>query len=183
MTAVARLSDILRALDEVVSPRGFVTVGIGGHGGSGKSTLAAVLAAERADVQVVATDSFWDGTRFDLPRLRSQVLDALLRGETATYDEWDWAAKRLSGERAVQPTGVVVIEGVCALHQMFRHDLDVRVWVEAPYAERLRRGVARDGESMRSTWTDVWMPSEDAYVARDNPLACAQHLVDGTQPL
>ena len=164
--------------------RGFVTVGIGGHGGSGKSTLALAIAGSRtgADVQIVPTDSFWDGTQFDLPRLRTQVLDCLLRGETAVYDEWDWHAKRLIERRSVAPTGIIVIEGVCALHQMFRDDLDVRIWVDATRDLRLARGVARDGEAMRSTWTDVWMPSEEAYVARDNPAAVAQFIFDGTRP-
>ena len=164
--------------------RGFVTVGIGGHGGSGKSTLALAIAGSRtgADVQIVPTDSFWDGTQFDLPRLRTQVLDCLLRGETAVYDEWDWHAKRLIERRSVAPAGIIVIEGVCALHQMFRDDLDVRIWVDATRDLRLARGVARDGEAMRSTWTDVWMPSEEAYVARDNPVAAAQFIFDGTRP-
>ena len=164
--------------------RRFVTVGIGGHGGSGKSTLARAIAGSRtgADVEIVPTDSFWDGTQFDLPRLRTQVLDCLLRGETAVYDEWDWHAKRLIERRSVAPAGIIVIEGVCALHQMFRDDLDVRIWVDATRDLRLARGVARDGEAMRSTWTDVWMPSEEAYVARDNPVAAAQFIFDGTRP-
>jgi cytidylate kinase len=65
---------------------------------------------------------------------------------------------------------------------MFRTDLDVRVWVDAPAAVRLERGVARDGEASRSTWTDVWMPNEDAYVERDDPISCAHLVVDGTRP-
>ena len=89
----------------------------------------------------------------------------------------------MAGPRIIEPTGVVIVEGVCALHQMFRDDLDVRIWVDAPYDDRLARGVARDGEDKRSTWTDIWMPSEDSYVARDNPQACAHLIVDGTKPL
>lgn len=190
--AETQLAEVLALIDRIVESaserrdrtRRFVTVGIGGHGGSGKSTLARAITGSRsgAGVQIVATDSFWDGAQFDLPRLRTQVLDTLLRGETAVYDEWDWHAKRLNRRRSVEPIGVVVIEGVCALHQMFRADLDVRIWVDAPHDLRLTRGVARDGEAMRSTWTDVWMPSEEAYVARDHPVAVAQFIFDGTRP-
>lgn len=159
-----------------------VLVGIGGHGGAGKSTLATRVAEVVADTQVVATDSFWNGSEFELGRLRTQVVDPLLSGEGATYDEWDWAQGRLGSTRTMAPTGVIIIEGVCALHQMFRDDLDVRIWVDAPYETRLRRGVERDGEAARSTWVDVWMPNEDAYVGRDNPVECAQLVVDGTLP-
>ena len=56
----------------------------------------------------------------------------------------------------------------------------VRVWVEAPYDLRLARGVARDGEAARVTWDDVWMPSEDRYVERDDPVAARIVVVDGS---
>ena len=159
--------------------RPFTFVGIGGRGGAGKSTLAERI----PDAQVVGTDEFWDGEGFDLDRLRAEVFDPLVAGRTASYASWDWAARRPGGERTVTPTGVVVVEGVCALHRMFRDDYDVRVWVEAPYDVRLERGVARDGEASRRTWVERWMPSEDRYVERDDPIACAHVIVDGSRPL
>ncbi len=178
-----RFASIVGLIEQARASGPVILVGIGGHGGAGKSTLAANVAEVVEGTQVVATDSFWNGSEFELGRLRSQVVDNLLAGQAATYDEWDWAQGRLGPTRTVTPTGVVVIEGVCALHQMFRADLAVRIWVDAPYDVRLRRGVERDGEESRSTWTDVWMPNEDAYVLRDNPIACAHLVVDGTTPL
>ena len=88
-----------------------------------------------------------------------------------------------SGRRAhVLPEGLVVVEGVCALHRMFRDAYDVRVWVEAPYDVRLARGVERDGEASRTTWVEHWMPSEDRYVERDDPIPSAHVVVDGSRP-
>ena len=84
-----------------------------------------------------------------------------------------------ASERTVEPQGLVVVEGVCALHRMFRDAYDVRVWVEAPYETRLARGLARDGEAARATWVERWMPMEDRYVERDDPVACADLVVDG----
>jgi len=171
--------DVRPTLDLIaaaVSARGFVFVGIGGRGGAGKSTLAASV----PDAAVVSTDEFWDGNGFDLARLRTEVFDPLLEGREAAFASWDWAAKRSRGLRAVVPTGTIVIEGVCALHRMFRDDYDVRIWVEAPYEVRLERGLARDGEDARATWVDRWMPMEDRYVERDDPVACADLVVDGT---
>lgn len=179
---MAQLDRVLNLIDRVPASHRFVLVGIGGHGGSGKSTLARAIADVRSDVQVVGTDSFWNGSQFELSRLRTQVVDSLLRGEHATFDMWNWSAQSPGPTRTVAPSGVVVIEGVCALHEMFRHDFDVRIWISAPADIRLQRGVARDGEASRSRWTDVWMPSEDAYVARDNPVACAHLEIDGTAP-
>jgi uridine kinase len=159
--------------------RGFTLVGIGGRGGAGKSTLAACIEG----AQVVSTDAFWDGDGFELTRLRAEVFEPLLLGRDAAYAAWDWAAGRPGGTRVVTPAGIVVVEGVCALHRMFRDDYDVRVWVEAPYETRLARGVARDGEAARATWVERWMPGEDRYVERDDPMACADIIVDGSTPL
>lgn len=177
LDAVLRLIDAARP-----AARGFAIVGIGGHGGSGKSTLARAIAEEIVSAQIVATDSFWNGSTFELDRLRTEVLDVLVAGRSAEYGMWDWGAGRIGGRSTVSPTGVVIIEGVCALHQMFRDDEDVRIWVEAPADLRLARGVARDGEAMRSTWTGVWMPNEAAYVARDRPVDCAHLVLDGRVP-
>lgn len=156
----------------------FTFVGIGGRGGAGKSTLAARL----PDAQVVGTDEFWDGEEFDLSRLRAEVFDPLLAGRNAEFASWDWPAQRPGERRAVRPSGLVVVEGVCALHRMFRRDYDVRVWVEAPYEVRLARGLARDGEAARRTWVERWMPSEDRYVERDDPIPSAHVVIDGSGP-
>jgi uridine kinase len=159
--------------------RPFTLVGIGGHGAAGKSTLAGMIPA----AHVVSTDEFWDGVGVELTRLRAEVFEPLLAGDTARYAAWDWAAHLPGGTRVVEPSGVIVVEGVCALHRMFRDDYDVRAWVEAPFETRLARGVARDGEAARATWVERWMPSEDRYVERDDPISCADVIVDGSVPL
>jgi uridine kinase len=170
----ATVQERIRALE----PRGAVTlVGIGGCGGAGKSTLAASIAG----AQVVSTDEFWDGSEFELSRLEREVLEPLARGEGARYRGFDWDRRQLfPGERVVRPEGVVVIEGVCALHRMFRDTYDLRIWVEAPRALRLERGVARDGEAARRTWEEVWMPMEESYIERDRPRESADLIVDGS---
>ena len=152
-----------------------VLVGIGGHGAAGKTTLARLIPG----AQVVSTDEFWDGEGFDLRRLAREVVRPLSDGRAASFSSYDWSAQAPRGSRTVRPEGVVVVEGVCALHRMLRGAYAVRVWVEAPYEVRLARGVARDGEEARSTWVDVWMPSEERYVKRDDPVACAHIVVSG----
>jgi uridine kinase len=171
--------DATPVLELVEAARGggarLVLVGIGGHGGAGKSTLAAMI----PDAVVVSTDEFWDGSSFDIDRLRREVVAPLATGSDAVFASYDWVAGRPRGSRRVAPSGVVVVEGVCALHRSLRDAYAVRVWVEAPVEIRLARGVARDGEEARATWTDVWMPAEDRYVATDDPIPSAHVVIEG----
>src|SRR5262249_14669261 len=129
----------------------FALVGIGGHGGAGKTTLAHLV----PQAVVVGADEVLDGARFDLERLRPEVSARLVRGEPAAFASFDWVAGEPRGSRTVAPFGIVVVEGVCALHRMFRDDYAFRVWVEAPREVRLARGLARDGEAARATWEEV----------------------------
>jgi len=155
---------------------GLFLVGIGGRGGAGKSTLAHRFVG----AQVVGTDEFWSGRDFELSRLHTEVLLPLREGRTARYHGYDWGRREpYPEERVVEPRGVVVVEGVCALHRDFRDLFDLRIWVEAPRDVRLARGVARDGEDSRDTWENTWMPREEAYIARDDPVSSAHLVVSG----
>ena len=129
--------------------RGFVLIGIGGHGGAGKTTLARSIPG----AQIVSTDEFWNGAEFELSRLRAEVLEPVLRGETAEYRAFSWESQRLlAAPRAVRPRGVIVIEGVCALHALFREAYDLRVWVDAPRDVKAR---ARDRARRRGSPRDL----------------------------
>ena len=109
------------------------------------------------------------------------MISPLCEGREARFRGFDWATQKPHEDlRVVEPHGTVVIEGVCALHRDFRHAYDLRIWVEAPRDVRLARGVARDGEQSRERWETVWMPREDAYVERDDPVSSAHVVVDGS---
>jgi uridine kinase len=166
---------VLELVDAARRPGGVTLVGIGGHGAAGKSTLAALI----PDAQIVSTDEFWSGSGFEIGRIARELVGPLSHGEVAQFSSYDWAAGKRRGTRSVEPTGVVVVEGVCALHRTLRDAYAVRIWVDAPYDVRLSRALERDGEAARSTWVEVWMPSEDRYVERDDPIACAHLVVDG----
>lgn len=160
------------------------TVAIDGRGGSGKSTLADLLAARLREAVVVRTDDFVRPgvLGWEWERLRAQVLEPLSSDRPGRYQRYDWDEDRLAEWHDVPVGGAVIIEGVSSTREELGTYWDLAIWVDCPYALRLEGGVERDGESMRSYWTDVWMPEEDAYFEAQGPDRRADMIVDGSRP-
>jgi uridine kinase len=156
--------------------------GIDGFAGSGKSTFAAELAERLAGAVVVHVDDFAGPhvPEWDWPRMQEQLVDPLAAGRTAQYQRWEWNRDE-PAEWYDVPAGVpVIIEGVSSTRCELGVPWSLQVWVEAPRAVRLHRAEVRDGAQMLSQWTDVWMPSEDAYAERERPQERVDLVVDGT---
>ena len=140
---------------------------VDGLAGAGKSTLARGLAAV-ARVQLVHTDELLEGWA-GLPGLAA-TLDALLRplaaGEPSSWTRWDWHASGWAESHPLSPGGLLVLEGVGSAPALIDDLVTTLVWVEAPREERLRRGLARDGEAMRPHW-ERWLDDEAALHARE----------------
>ena len=98
----------------------------------------------------MSTDEFWTGEGFDIERLATEVVAPLSAGTAARFASYDWAARCCARAPGGRAGGIVIIEGVCALHRTLRDAYAVRVWVEAPADVRLARAVARDGEAARA---------------------------------
>jgi hypothetical protein len=61
---------------------------------------------------------------------------------------------------------LLVVEGCGAARRAVDPLAVLRVWVEAPSALRLERGLARDGADAREHWV-TWMADEAAHFARE----------------
>ena len=176
------LAELVRAIE----PRERLTkiVAIDGLGGSGKSELAKQLAAALADAAVLHTDDFArpNVRGWDWERMKAQVLAPLSRDEPGRYRRYDWKTDRLAEWHEVPVGGTLVVEGVSSLRNELGKYWDLAIWVTAPYDLRLRRGIQRDGDAMRSQWTDVWMPEEQQYFEAQRPDTRADVIVDGSRP-
>ncbi len=151
---------------------------IDGPAGSGKTTLAAALHALVPASTVVHVDDLlagWGGLRGVAERL-DPLLQPLARDETGHYERYDWVAESFAGRVEVEPTPLLVVEGVGSgtpRHASLRTAL---VWVEVDDALRLRRGMERDGEALRSHW-QRWMLEERALFLDDDTRSRADLVV------
>jgi uridine kinase len=178
------LDEILEAIRIAAreQPDSMLFVGIDGAGGSGKSTLALRLSEALDESIVVHIDDFadWtDGANWQLSTFAERVLEPLKAGITAKYQRYDWPTDSLGDWFEIAPGKIAIVEGVTAVRADLREYWAVSVFVDCPRDVRLERGVTRDGEEIRSKWTDIWMPGEDAYFDRDRPREHAQFLFDG----
>jgi uridine kinase len=170
----------------VALPRGrTVLVGIDGFGGSGKSTLTRRIAAEVPGSVVVEVDDFSGPSVADCAwewhRLRAQVLVPLLAGRPGRYQRWDWRSDS-AGDWLDVPVGrTVLIEGVSSTRQEVAAPWDLTIWVDAPRDLRLQRALDRDGAEMLDRWLTDWMPSEEAYAARERPQERVDLIVRGSE--
>ena len=154
---------------------------VDGPAGSGKTTFAGRL-AECLTAQVVHMDDLYEGwSGLDdavWERLHAGVLGPLSIGSPGCYRRYDWEAGRFAEEVVVPVTPALVIEGVGAGALRTDSFASLRVWVEASEPVRLERGIARDGDALRSEWLR-WVAVEARHFATDGTRARADLVIDG----
>lgn len=141
---------------------------VDGPAGSGKTTLATAVFEVYPGCRVVHMDDLYEGWS-GLPRVGAQ-LDSLLRplaeGRPGSYRRFDWEADRFAETVVVDPVDLLVLEGVGS-GSLSQADLTtVLVWVSAPEALRIERGLARDGAAYEPQWRQ-WVEDEAAHFARE----------------
>ena len=182
------LEDQLRHLTNLVrsakAPPGVMTriVAVDGPGGAGKSSLAYWL-AQTLDAQVIHTDDFasWENPVDWWPDLLKLALEPLAAGRPARYQPKSWGGEGREPLQ-IEPTGIVIVEGVTASRQAFQPYLAYSIWIETSREIRLQRGLERDGERARPQW-ERWMEAEDRYIERERPAERADLVLSGDQNL
>ncbi|WP_430866934.1 uridine kinase [Demequina aurantiaca] len=157
---------------------------IDGPAGSGKTTLAGRLGSVLG-AQVVHGDDIyegWDGLDSMWPVLGTQILEPMARGEAASFAAWDWHASRRGDTIEVPGAPFLIIEGVGVAQRAARPFASLVIYVEAPWSERLSRGIERDGEGMRADW-ERWQVLELIHHDAQQTRVGAHLEIDGAAPI
>jgi uridine kinase len=170
-------------------------VSIDGPAGSGKSTLARTLADAYDERQrhrgnpdqrarVLHMDDLfegWSGLATVADQLDT-VLRPLATGRAGHYRRYDWFEDVWAETVLVPPGPLLVVEGVGSGAARFGDLRTLLVWIEAPYDERMRRGLDRDGDVFAAHW-EQWARDEEAVFTREQTRERADLIVDGTRPV
>jgi hypothetical protein len=190
-TAAQVVAHVL-ASDATLDGRRLVCVD--GAAGSGKTTLAAALrrcASDalrgtarpdgRPDVELLHMDDVfagWAGLAAGMRTVAEDVVAPLRDGLPGRYRRYDWHRGAFAEERVVDPVAVLLVEGVGSGNAAYDEATTCLVWVDAPPALRLQRGLDRDGGGMREHWL-AWRRQEDAMFVRERTRERADVVVDG----
>ncbi|MBA2668348.1 MAG: hypothetical protein H0U69_15090 [Trueperaceae bacterium] len=151
------------------------------------------MVAEVSDAALIQSDDFyasfisnaeWDRRTphgkvadvIDWRRLRSQVLEPLLRGEAAAWHAFDFDRGRTDGTYPLKseptrcrPTSVIVLEGAYSSRPELTDLLSLSVLVDSAVGVRHSRLAAREDAVFLRSWHARWDDAEDHYFSEVRP--------------
>lgn len=148
---------------------------IDGRSGSGKTELGRAIVARWPAVQLVKLDDFYPG--WDGLDAASAMVPEILR--TLRWREWNWQTNEAGSWHELASDRPIVIEGVGAVSRASAPLVDHTIWVELDDATRKKRALERDGDTYAPHW-DRWAQQERQFIARENPKALVDEILDGT---
>jgi uridine kinase len=169
---------------------GVVIFAIDGHGAAGKSTIAEAVATATG-AALVHTDDFFQAPParpgppsrpaladyYDWRRLRAQALEPLRARLGAAFRRFDWErGSGLDGTVTMEPSDLVLVEGVYSASPELHDLVDRSVFVDTPEQERLRR---LRGRVKPEEWDDQWLLAERAYFDVIRPPSSFDLIVSG----
>jgi uridine kinase len=177
-------ADLLEIIKSIRRRHTTLLIGIDGVGGAGKTTLSEFLKENLANGSIVQLDDFYSPelNRADRNRVLKQVFLPLENNTDAKYQIFDWRSNTLTDWYTIKPGGIVIIEGVSALHSDFVEKYDFRIWIncspEAGFKRGIERDKVRDGVDNTDKWLNLWMPQEKEYVKSQNPQLRADYTLN-----
>jgi uridine kinase len=156
---------------------------IDGPAGAGKTTLAAKFFDEFSTTKTVTLihmDDLYAGWESALDfRLTSRLADILKSFATHSrfsIPVFNWATMSFDLSQTIQPSEILIIEGVGAGQKVVRDAGATVYWLDIEPEVGLARVLQRDGYEIESQMHQ-WQLDQDAHFLRDETRANANHIL------
>lgn len=163
------LNKAIQLIQNAAAEKENLIIGIAGGSCSGKTTAAREI-EKRFNAAVLKMDDYYKDTgpiaqekfghNFDEPaaldmKLLASHLAALKKGRAVRKPVYDFRTHSRAGHETFSPRGVIVVDGIFALHPPVRKHLDIKLFVQCPEKRRLERRIARDAAERGRTRQSV----------------------------
>jgi uridine kinase len=159
-----------------------ILIAIDGPAGAGKTTLAEKLLHEYSvsqTVTVIHMDDLYNGWTHALnEELTSRLNEILHRnslGVPFDIEIFNWSSMKFDGVQRIQPTEVLIIEGVGAAQKIVRDAGATTFWLDIEPSIGLQRVLARDGHEIE-VFMHQWQLDQEIHFLRDKTRENAQYI-------
>ncbi|HJR89580.1 MAG TPA: (d)CMP kinase, partial [Aeromicrobium sp.] len=154
-------------------------VAIDGPSGAGKTDLAREV-GPRLGAQILHLDHIyrgWHSLADAPPVVVRDVLEPIAIGQAGRTPRWEWGSDEPGEDIAIEPGGVLILDGCGSGSRIIRPYLSYLIWLDAPTEVRRARAMARDGETYEKWW-DIWAEQERDLFAAEQTAAAADIRLD-----
>lgn len=145
---------------------------IDGRAGSGKSTLAErlqqllFLDGESLPRVIHMDDLYpgWEGLASGSEYLSRFILAPLQRGETASWQNWNWETGQRDQWREFSRGTPLIAEGCGSISERSSEHANLRIWLEAKDDTRRSRWIEREGND---AMFDAWAARELDFYSKE----------------
>lgn len=148
-----------------------LVIAIDGKSASGKTTFAGLLG-----VTVIHTDDFYRprnsfgelevseySGNFDIKRFKCEVVSNLKSQKNFKYGVFNCKKGCITEYVNVLCSNCIVVEGAYSTHPELGDYADIKMFFDIHDAIQRQRIIARNGEGAYKTFSDIWIPAENAY--------------------
>ncbi|CAB5108177.1 MAG: AAA family ATPase [Actinobacteria bacterium] len=158
-------------------------IAIDGPAGAGKTTLAAKLERElslKNSVCVIHMDDLYAGWENaldeDLTQRLSEIVNAFTSHIQFTISVFNWSSNSFDSYRRIEPTDILIIEGVGAGQKVVREAAATLYWLDIEPSLGLERVLARDGFEIELHMRQ-WQKDQARFFESDLTRNFADHII------
>ena len=158
-------------------------IAIDGPAGAGKTTLAAKFERDLSvsnSVSVIHMDDLYAGWENALDEQLTQKLKEIVEAFTShnafTISIFNWSSNSFDSFRTIEPTDILIIEGVGAGQKVVRDAGATLYWLDIEPSIGLERVLARDGLEIELHMR-TWQIDQASFFERDLTRNHADHII------